>query len=147
MASGLKIFSLYKVHLADKYYLLRTERPSFSNASQDQENLANSAERNKREYILGKIGETHGKSLTEFDFIGELQGNPIGDRLYSENGNPELDIYYLETEFGRPWIIMGNANSERDFLTELDDDEDLSKLKPLGQVKRIKATFVTENDF
>ncbi|AEA45655.1 hypothetical protein [Fluviicola taffensis] len=148
MASELKIFSIYKIQNEDKYYLLRTERPSFSNSSQTQENLADKIEQNKREYILDQIGTSDNKnSKKNFDFIGEFQGCPIGDKLYLDNGNLELNIYYLETEFGQPWVIIGNANSETEFLTELSDDEDLLGLKPIGQPKQIKATFVTENDF
>jgi hypothetical protein len=40
-----------------------------------------------------------------------------------------------------------NANSDTEFLTELDDDEDLLGLKSIGQLKQIKAMFITENDF
>lgn len=148
MASELKIFSIYKTQNEDKYYLLRTERPSFSNASQTQENLADKIEQNKREYILDQIGKNYDQNQqVNFDLIGEFQGYPIGDKLYLQSGNLELNIYYLETEFGKQWIIIGNANSEKEFLTELNDDEDLLRLKPVGQPKQIKAIFVTENDF
>lgn len=148
MASELKIFSIYKTKSEDKYYLLRTERPSFSNASQTQENLADKIEQNKREYILDQIGKKYDQNQqVNFDLIGEFQGYPIGDKLYLQSGNLELNIYYLETEFGKQWIIIGNANSEKEFLTELNDDEDLLRLKPVGQPKQIKAIFVTENDF
>lgn len=142
MASELKIFSIYRVKNEDKYYLLRTERPSFSNASQNQEDLADSIEKKKREHILQLIGKTHNQ--TDFNFIGELQGYPIGDKLYSDNGNQELSIYYMETEFGQPWIIIGNANTEAEFLAELNDDEDLLALKPVGKPQQIFATFITE---
>lgn len=57
MASELKIFSIYKIQNENKYYLLRTERPSFSNAFQTQENLADKIEQSKREYILDQIGK------------------------------------------------------------------------------------------
>jgi len=126
MASKLRIFSIYKTQDRDKYFLLRTERPYFSNVSQDQENFAINIEQNKREYILDQIGKNLTQnSKTDFDFIGEFQGYPIGDKLYLDNGNLELNIYFLETEFGQPWIIIGNANSETEFLTELNEDEDL----------------------
>lgn len=148
MASEIKIFSIYKIQNEDKYYLLRTEQPSFSNASQIQEDLANKIEQNKREYILNQISKSLNKiNKTNFDFIGEFQGFPIGDKLYFDNGNFELNLYYLETEFGKPWIVIGNANNETDFLTELNDDEDLLYLKPVGKPKQINATFITENDF
>ena len=148
MASELKIFSIYKIRNKNKYYLLRTDRPGFLNASQTQENLAYKIEQNKRKYILKQIRETYVQNnKTNFDFIGEFQGYPIGDKLYVDNGNFELSIYYLHTEYGKPWIIIGNANSVSEFLNELNEDEDLLALKPIGQPNQISATFVTENDF
>jgi hypothetical protein len=148
MASDLKIFSIYKVQNIEKYYLLRTERPGFSNVSQSEQDEAENVEQNKREHILKLIGETYestGKTL--LDFIGEFQGFPVGDKLYSKNGKIELDVYFLETAFGRPWIIVGTANSETAFLAGLNDDEESLGLKPIGQPKKISAIFITENDF
>ena len=148
MASELTIFSIYKTQNEDKYFLLRTERPSFSNASQIQEDLADKIEQNKREYILGQIRKNHTQSgITNFDFIGEFQDYPIGDKLYLDNGNLELDIYYLETKMAQARRKKGNANSDKEFLAELNEDEDLLRLKPVGEPKQIIATFLTENDF
>ena len=147
MASKMNIFSIYKAQNSENYYLIRTERPSFSNFSQNQENLAYSIEQDKRNYILLQIKSANSKNLIDFEFIGELQNNPIGDRLYAHNGSSGLNIYYMETEFGQPWIIIGNASSETEFLAELNEDEDLLKLKPIGKPKHIEATFITENDF
>jgi hypothetical protein len=146
MASDLQIFSIYKVQNEDKYYLLRTGRPGFSNTSQSQENLAISIEQNKRAYILRLIEKTHNNQIN-FDFIGEMQDFPIGDELYAHAGKTNLDIYFLNTEFGQPWIIIGTANSETEFLAKLNGDEDLLSLRPVGGSKKIKVTFITEDDF
>lgn len=148
MASELTIYSIYYSQMEKKYFLLRTERPCFTNSSQIQEDLANELEQNKRASILDLIWEKYEyQGKTNFEFIGEFQGSPIGDKLYLENGNFELEIFYLETEFGKPWIIIGNENSEVSFLKELNDDDDLLRLGPIGKPKQIKVTFVTENDF
>lgn len=148
MASELTIYSLYKTQNEDHYFLLRTERPSFSNASQTQEHLANKIEQHKRDYILEQISANYTQSgATHCDFIGEFQDYPIGDKLYLDNGNVALDIYYMETTFGHPWIIIGTATSEKEFLAELNEDEDLLRLQPIGTPKQIKATFLTEKDF
>lgn len=148
MASELTIFSIYKTSTEEKYFLLRTERPGFSNAYQNQEDLAYEIEKHKRDYMLSLIGKKVApNSQTDFELIGELQDYPIGDKLYLGNGNLELEIYYMETEFGKPWVILGTANSETDFLTELNDDDDLMRQNPVGEPKRINVTFLTENDF
>ncbi len=148
MASEGHIFSLYKVQQEEKYYLLRTERRSFSNVFQREEDDEVQKEQHNRALMLDCIGtalDLNEKAV--FDFIGELQGYPIGERLYEERGNIELEIYYLETQFGHPWIILGNADSEEAFLAALNADEDLVRLNPVGQPKRIIATFLTERDF
>lgn len=140
MASELTIYSIYKTQNEDKYFLLRTERPGFSNAYQTQEDMAYTIEQQKRDYMLAQLG-------TNFERIGEHQDYPIGEVLYLDNGNLELDVYYMETKSGWPWVILGTANSESEFLTQLNDDDDLLRLDPVGQPKHIKATFVIENDF
>ncbi|XZF15602.1 hypothetical protein ACTHGU_05655 [Chitinophagaceae bacterium MMS25-I14] len=146
MAGKLSIFSIYKLRDEDKYYLLRTEQPGFSNTDQGQQDSAEKTEQNKREHILTLIGKTH-NSQTGFDFIGEFQGLPIGDRLYTAHRGSELNIYYMDTAAGPSWIIIGNTDSETDFLTGLNEDDDLLQLKPLGKPRHITATFVTEDDF
>ncbi|MGX7668766.1 hypothetical protein [Flavobacterium pedocola] len=148
MASELNIYSLYKLQNEDKYYLLRTERPGFSNASQNQEDLAHSIEENKRDYILKLIKQKYneGHEVT-FDLIGKSEDYAIGDKLYVDRGGFDLNLYYLESEFGKPWILIGNSDSETDFLKEINDDDDLSGFNPEGKPKNILVTFVTENDF
>lgn len=148
MASELTIFSIYKIQNQEKYFLLRTERPGFSNASQVQEDLAYKIEQQKRDHILDQIGKNQNQNeKTNFELIGELQDYPIGEELYRDNGNLELNIFYLETESGWPWVILGTANSETEFLTALNDDDDLLRLKPIGQPKQITATFIIESSF
>jgi hypothetical protein len=141
MAAELKIYSIYKLQDEDKYYLLRTERPAFSNASQSEEDAAESTGQNNRSRMLKQI------SPGAFEFIGELQNSPIGEALYAASGKGGLNIYYMETEFGHPWVVLGTANSEKEFLSELDEDEDLLCLKPVGSPIKITAAFLTEADF
>lgn len=124
--------------------MLRTVRSSFSNASQSQENEAVLEEQNQRETILKRYKDYY--NCTNLEFIGELQGYPIGDRLYAENGEAGLEIYFIETDYGHPWIILGNANSEASFLNELNQDEELLALSPIGQPQKITVRFLTEND-
>lgn len=148
MASELDIYSIYKIQQTHQYIVLRTIQPDFSNASQTQEDNAVALEHQKRTSFLAQIGNKYSSSTKiSFDFIGEFQNYPIGEKLYLQNGNIELDIYYLETTSGFPWIIIGTASSEAEFLSELNDDEDLLALEPIGDVKYIQATFFTENDF
>lgn len=144
MASELNIYSLYWLQSEDKYFLLKTKRPTYTNSSQDQQDEAESIEQNKRIAILESIDKQY--KIDDFKLIGELQGYPIGDILYSDSGKINLNIFYMDTEFGQPWIILGNADSESEFLDEVSNDDDLLNLKPIGKPKQIFVTFLTEND-
>jgi hypothetical protein len=141
MAGELTIYSIYKFQGEDNHYLLRTERPAYSNASQTDEDIAHSIERDTRERMLKHI------NLANFELIGELQNYPAGETLFAAKGKSEVDIYYMETEFGHPWIVLGTADTAEEFLSELDNDEDLLRLKPVGNPIKITATFFSENDF
>lgn len=149
MAREITIYSLYKLTASDhseEYLLLRTEQPSYSNANQSQENAGLNIETKKRQLLL-KSYINHKKRNPEIEFIGELQLPPFGDKLYADKGNFRLIVCYQQTEFGKPWIILGNTNTISDFQKELADDNDMLSLKPIGPVEKIEAMFITENDF
>ncbi len=144
MASQGYIFSIYKAAPTGKYYLLRTTRREFRNAAQREEDDAVQEEANKRVQLLTHIAATfHPDAKTSFELIGELQGLPIGNALYEAKDGETLSIYYQQTAYGHPWIILGTAPSEATFLAALKEDEDLLALNPVGKLQQIHATFVT----
>lgn len=144
MAAELTIHSIYRLTGESRYFLLRTERPEFSNASQEQEDITVAAEQDVRNRMLHRISEFFGHGGLEF--IGELQNYPVGDALYSAVGKTALEIYYIRTQFGHPWIILGDAASEEAFLSEIEADEDLVRLMPTGHPIKIKVTLYAESD-
>ena len=149
MAILLEIFSLYKLTLSDnsiEYLLLRTEQPGYSNADQRQEDIANQIETEKRQLLLNLYINQSAKD-SQIEFIGELQDVPIGDKLFSEKGLFKLSVFYQQTEYGFPWIILGNAEDVDSFEKEIKEDHDLLSLRPTGAIKQIDAILITENDF
>lgn len=86
-------------------------------------------------------------TLASLILIGEIQGYPVGDALYSAKGNTKMEIYYAKTQFGHPWIILGDAISEEAFLCEVEADEDFQSMELQGQPVKITVTYLTENDF
>lgn len=149
MAILLEIFSLYKLTFSGnsiEYLLLRTEKPSYSNTDQGQEDIANQIETEKRHLLLNSYINQRAKA-SQIDFIGELQDIPIGDKLSSKNGQFRLSVFYQQTSYGFPWIILGSAENVDSFEKELKDDSDLLSLRPIGAIKQIEATLITENDF
>ena len=121
-------------------------QPGYSNTEQGQEDLANQIETKKRQLLLNFYINRYAKD-SQIEFIGELQECPFGDRLYSDKGRFKLPVFYQNTEYGSPWIILGTANNISDFEKELMNDSDLLSLRPTGAIKQIDATFITENDF
>ncbi len=145
MGAELEIYSIYRRNGDDSYFLLRTVQREYSNVSQDDENAAAAAELHQREQMLDRISGGLGKENLEF--IGELQNYPVGEALFSAVGGTTMEIYYIETAFGHPWIVLGTADTVEEFLSELDDDEDLVNLKPVGSPIKIMATLITGNEF
>ncbi len=86
-------------------------------------------------------------SPEEFEFLGEMQLCPIGEDLYSDHGNFDLKIFYMSTKFGHPWIILGTARSRKEFMTELENDDELQSLGPISSLKEVVATLIVEKDF
>lgn len=149
MAVLLRIFSLYKLTHAgknDKFVLIRTEQPSYSNAIQSQEDIALHIEIAKRNFLLQSYINLKANNY-QIEFIGELQACPIGDLLYADNGLFDLLIFYQQTQYGYPYIILGNASNITEFEKEVSNDYDLKTLGPIGPILQINATLITENDF
>lgn len=143
MASEQFIFSLYKTS-GGRYFVLRTVRAAFRNASQFEENDSWELESAQRAKLLEYAEERFGQR--DFRLIGELHGYPTGDVFYAESGQLQVPVYYMQTAHGTPWIVFGSADSEAAFLAELSEDDDLQALGPTGQPTRIDAAFVTLND-
>jgi len=148
MGSQFTIFSLYQllVQGQHQYVLLRTKQPAYSNANYSEEEMAITTETKKREFLLQTYIDLYARDAN-VTFIGEMQDYPIGDALYAENGLFEVQVFYQNTEYDHPWIVLGHAETRSDYEKELQDDEDLLALKPAGPIHEVKAILVTENDF
>ncbi|KPE52828.1 hypothetical protein [Chryseobacterium indologenes] len=145
MAGGHYIFSIYKASGSTRYFVLRTERPAFNNASQSEEDESWEIESTQRSRLLKSVGDR--ENCTDFERIGELHGFPVGDVFYSDSGQSQIPVYYMHTDFGKPWIVFGTAGSEEEFLAELGEDDELQALNPIGKPIKIEACFVIQNDF
>jgi len=143
MASRLPIFSIYKLGRLARYYVLQTEQPSYANSSQSQEDAAQQTEWESRQRLLAQLLQTlpiGEQPLCEF--IGELQDWPVGDALLTAPNYAELPVYYMHTHYGHPWIILGSASSEGEFMAEVEATEELLALQPSGPPTKIVAMLV-----
>lgn len=145
MGSELTIFSLYRNREMGCSVLLRTVRLAFSNYAQTQDDQAYLIEQTRREALLSNAAAILGNHKKEaFELVGELQDWPVGEALMTASGGVAADIFYLHTEYGYPWIILGTARDEADFLQKLSKDEELLGLKPVGNPILIKVYCFAE---
>ena len=150
MAADLSIYRLYHLKTADKaatHYLLRYTQPSYSNASQTEQDAAETLAEQRAQVLLDYAKQNYAPDESiEVSLIGELQVPPIGDALYEDYGATQLPLYYMSTKYGHPWVVLGTAENLNVFLAELKDSDDLLSLAPAEPVQAISVTFVTELD-
>ncbi|MDJ0367237.1 hypothetical protein QMK33_18975 [Hymenobacter sp. H14-R3] len=147
MARRLTIYSIYKLGLAERHYLLQTEQPEYANVSQSQEDTAVAAEQASRQRLLAQLLQA--LPLLErglCEFVGQLQDLPVGEVLYTAPSYAELPVYYGYTRYGYPWVVLGTAASENAFLAEVEATEELVGLQPIGPLTKIMVTLVRALD-
>jgi hypothetical protein len=132
--------------MCQHHLLLRATRPSFSNASQrDEERARDSADSERErltegyevEVLAERCGTRHERRL-----VGELQLGPTGEELYADVGALDLPIWVADTRFGPPWVILGTAESEEAFWREVEEDDDALALITLGPQKPARQIMV-----
>ena len=147
MGSELTVTSLYRNRENGSFVLLRTVRPAFPNYSQTQDDQAYQIEQNRRAALLSYAAAILGAHKKEaFELVGELQDLPVGEILMTASGGVSEEVFYVHTEYGYPWIILGTARDEAGFLQELSEGEELLGLRPVGNPILIKAHCFAESD-
>jgi hypothetical protein len=150
MGTYLQIFHLYKL-TNGKSLLLKISRSGYSSSNQYQENKALETTISKQKLLLKKYTEIQKTSVKKY--IGELQGLPEGDLLYSKFGKTNIkNLWYIKTKYGHPWIFISLASNSNEFwsITTEEDfaDNGMSKNDLIPPAIHIKTTdFVTEYDF
>lgn len=152
MGIPLDIYSLYRLRgegaACLHHLLLRAGRPAYSNADEGDYARAAAAADAERDELLrlyeagalaGECGARHAAELA-----GELQARPAGDRLSEGGGGFYVDVWVAETRFGRPWVVLGTAETEEEFWREVRGDEDLSGLNARPPALRLRAYFLAE---
>lgn len=152
MGIPLDVFSLHRFEGEEAncqhYLLLRVGRPAFNNADEgDYARAIDAADKKmsalieayEAEVLVDVCAGRHRVNL-----VGELQARPTGDELLRERGGFDVDLWVAETRFGRPWVVMGTAESEEEFWRGVERDEDLSSLGAVMPAKRHRAYFLAE---
>ena len=150
MGIALEIFYLYRLETEEgttKNVLIRATRSSFRNASQSLEDEAIENVEARRDALLGNyIGQS---SLTEtsgpkVEFLGEMQEVAGGEYLYGDD-KQEIEIYYLETESGFPWIWIGQAKNQSDLIADVEEHiEDGFSIPKIETKQKLIVDLITE---
>ena len=146
MGSPTNIFRLFKrtdeTSNSRPYLLLSLRRGEFSNSDEDSLRKAEQHFERRLETHLSRQGiNTH-----ELQLVGECQGFAIGDVLYEGPDKQDVGLWYAETKFGHPWIVLGTAGSEEGFWNEVDSDEELSGLEPLRPAHYVEVVYERCNE-
>lgn len=152
MGIPLDIFSLHEFRGEGAgcrhHLLLRVGRPGFGNADEgDYARAVGAAERKQRALIeafeAGVLAdECAGRHAVAL--AGELQARPTGEELLEGRGGFYVELWVADTRFGRPWVVLGTAESEDDFWREVGRDEDLSGLGARPPAEKRRAYFLTD---
>ncbi len=130
------------------HVLLRVVRPEFSNCDQDAECQAIAVGLERRDQLLQKYqDEVLARECATPHQVyveGELQGIPIGEVFYETNPPDEFPIWVAETEYGAPWVVLGEAPSEPEFWNLIADDE-LSSLRPIPPARELRVAYVNDD--
>ncbi len=148
----LDIFRLYRLRGVGAaclhHLLLRAGRPGYSNADEgDYARADGVAERRLGELLrlyetrvlAAECGARHAAEPA-----GESQARPPGETLSEGGGGFYVDVWVAETRFGRPWVVLGTAETEEEFWRAVRLDEDLSGLGPRQPAERLRAYFLAE---
>lgn len=143
MGSLVDIYTLYRA--GEKHLLLRNRRPAFASWSQRQDNFAHELAMKKRDALLEHSRRHFG--IEEAERLGEMWESAFGEALYQQDPFPEVQLFYIDTSNGHPWIILSAAESEEEFLEQLKEETGLLALGPMGAPTAVRVTLVRENDF
>ena len=143
MGSLQDIYTLYRA--GEKHLLLRNRRPAYANWSQRQDDFAHGLAMQKRDALLDHARRHFG--ITDAEQLGEMWETPFGDALYGQEPLPELQLFYIGTSNGHPWIILSAAETEKEFLEQLQEETGLLALGPMGAPTGVRVTLIRENDF
>jgi hypothetical protein len=152
MAPATLVYSLYQVQCSTKgpsMLLVRVTRPSYSNASQPQEDWAYEQEDGLRTRLLTAYQNKYHASCganCALTLHGICEGNPPGDILYEDHGQVTLTLWVAATRFGHPWILLGVAPNEEAFFAEVTTDTSYASYQPERPARQVDAYFITEAD-
>lgn len=138
------LYELSREPWETKALLLRVTKERVSSSNTRGEELAELVMERKRDALLRQVfGELGYK---RYRLLGSFELSPEGEVLYSERGGFVLPLWYAQTAFGSPYIVLSQADTEEDFYRLLESDGDFSSLHPIYPAERVEALFYTERD-
>jgi hypothetical protein len=148
MAVPLDVYSLYKIYNvlnnASEFLLIKAVKPAWSNAIESEGEKAEDILEKKIVLALNKFMSQ--SNYTDYELIGQFEGEPEGDIFYEDHGGVNIDFWMAKSGFGSPWIIISQAQSEEEFWRIVEGDIFLSNAKPINPAVKVRAFFITGLD-
>lgn len=148
MAVPLNVYFLYKIsntNNVSEFLLIKVIKPAWRNAIESEGEEAEDILEKKRDKVLTK--HVTNNNWTNYELIGRFEGEPEGDMLYEEHGGFYIDFWKAKSGFGFPWMIISEAQDEQDFWNIVKNDCFLENARPLPPAEKIRAKFITEDDY
>lgn len=148
LAVPLNVYFLYKISNTNnesEFLLIKVIKPAWNNSIENEGEEAEELLDKKRNEVLIKF--TAENNWTSTDLLGQFEGEPEGDSFYEEHGGFYIDFWRAKSDFGFPWMIISEAHDEQDFWNIVKNDCFLENARPLPPAEKIRAKFITEEDY
>lgn len=148
MAVPLNVYFLYKINNINnesEFLLIKVIKPAWNNSIENEGEKAEELLDKKRDEVLTKFIAKNNWMST--DLIGQFEGEPEGDSFYEDHGGFYIDFWKAKSGFGYPWMIISEAQDEQDFWNIVKNDCFLKNSRPLPPAEKIRAKFITEEDY
>lgn len=152
MGIPLTVFSLYRLDGdgCSHHLLVRVRQPGFSNADAGAYDHAVQVAEARRSALVGiyrtDILPRECTAPHRARLVSEMQAAPVGDELDEASAGAAVGLWVAQTGYGAPWVVMGTAESEAAFWRAVEEDDDLSGLRPLRPAVRLRAFFLAGSD-
>lgn len=147
MGSQIDIYAVYSLSAEGNAcdVLLRFQRRSFSNSSEPDHSAAIDEAYARRDRLLRHaISALQLPPDSNAELVGELQGIPAGDEIFSAQDGDKLDVWLAPAFHSHPWIVLGTAQNENEFWRVLENEPDLVSLNPRAPAQLRHVYFFSD---
>ena len=146
MGIPLDVYFVYRLdtqNCGSQFVCFTAHRPGYSNAIQFEEDAAEGQLDANRDQRLREAIQAVSKCgvVRPSEMVGCSYEAPVGEDMYDSTPRT-LDIWLAEQRYGRPWVILGTAESEEAFWKAVQEDSDLVACAPHGSAQKLSVLYL-----